>query len=234
MLRTSSIPTAMNPALISPAVARAMCVLPHPGGPKRRIPPAGRLAVCLEEVGLCERMDDLHPDLFLDLLHAANIVERDRWPLCRVRLHLGFELRGVRRDPRVLEHWLAGREPGCELRVRERGIYLDSVGVPLPCLVRLSQVHQDPGQKQLRARISIFRELLGENLRLAQLSEREERAREAPLRRGSRAAGQRLPELALRLRGVAGREHRLREVLTERHVVRRDRQRIPQRLDRCF
>jgi hypothetical protein len=33
MLSTSSMPTAMNVALISPAVARAMCVFPHPGGP---------------------------------------------------------------------------------------------------------------------------------------------------------------------------------------------------------
>ncbi len=39
LFTTSSMPTLMNAAFASPAVARAIIVLPHPGGPKRSIPP---------------------------------------------------------------------------------------------------------------------------------------------------------------------------------------------------
>jgi hypothetical protein len=232
MLRTSSIPTAMNAALISPAVARANVRLAAAGRPEEEDASARGLAVRLEEVGLRERMDDLHPNLVLDVLHAADVGEGNSRSLGRERLDVVLEIRVMCRDRHALGR-LAGGERGGKFRVRERRIELDRACIALPRLLRLSLVQQDPRQQQLRGRLSILGQAFRENLRLPQPSKREERVGEPESGRVSRPVRQRLPELGLRFGGPAGGEQRGREMLAEWQVVRRDGKGIAKRIDRC-
>ena len=60
----------------SPATARAMSVLPVPGGPTRRTPRGMRAPERVELLGVLEELDDLL-ELRLGLVHAGHVGERD-------------------------------------------------------------------------------------------------------------------------------------------------------------
>ena len=94
--------TDRNGTPASPATARAMSVLPVPGGPTSRTPLGMRAPISANSLGVLQEVDDLG-DLLLDALVAGDVGERRARALGRVRLRLrppdGHDAAHLRRRP---------------------------------------------------------------------------------------------------------------------------------------
>ena len=92
MSSTSLRPSEKKLAPSSPATARARNVLPQPGGPYMQQAAAERLAVVRPQLRVAQRREERGVQARLDLLQAADVVERDPRAL-RLDQALGVQLR---------------------------------------------------------------------------------------------------------------------------------------------
>jgi hypothetical protein len=210
--------------------------LPAPGRAVQEESSARLLAVHREELRLRQRVDDLHPDLVLDLLHAADVSEahlralehladRSVCGLVLVREAFGARL------PVGAESYLLGHgdsEAVGELGVAEVGVRGDRVRVPLPRLLDLPALVEDERDHQVGPRRTrgVLEQALVEHERLVERSGRArvhallvEDARESEPRAGTAAPAERFLIVPARGVVVGDGQVRLSELESERHVV---------------
>ena len=100
---------------------------------------ADLFAVGLEELRIFQRMNDLHPDLFLDRLHAADVGEGQLWPLrslaSTARLFAFFALRMSSPAQSLFPELLLAVRAGCSARRAPARARDRTAGIEFQCAV---------------------------------------------------------------------------------------------------
>ena len=209
--------------------ARHVC-LSTPGRPVQEYASPGALSVRGVELGMLKGVDDLEADLLFDILHPADLCERDDGSVRIGRL----PGRRVRR--------LFDRPPGAfrcdqeirELRIGELCVHgnRSTVGVTCPVEIALVQEEPAPEHERRRGRAAGIENNVYEDCRFARAPEGQKCTRQREPKLVRRLERERLSILLDRLFVTAGSGEQVAEMPPKGCVLGREGYGLPQRLDR--